>query len=321
MWHDYLTMNLIDVTKSFATEDQCLDFLEGMRWPDGVRCPVCGNDKISRVTREAKSKNKRSRIYTCLEKTCKQQFSATAGTVFHNSHLPLTKWFMAIAIVMDAKKGMSALQLQEHLGIGSYRTAWYMVHRIRKAMVELFPTKLSGIVEVDETYIGGKAKRRGVARKPRPKKDMVIGMRERGGRVRFFHVPNLKADTMKKLLDRHVSPSSKRIITDSAIIYDFAMDKDFQKKHESVNHSREWVKPGDIDIHTNTIESAFSLLKRGLIGSFHRVSIKHLHRYLAEFENRFNMRNAADRFEQTVRRMLTTEQMEYKQLTADSVEA
>jgi hypothetical protein len=317
-------MNLIDVTKAFATEDQCLDFLEGMRWPDGVRCPVCGNDKISRVTREAKSKNKRNRIYTCLEKSCKSQFSATAGTVFHNSHLPLTKWLMAIAIVMDAKKGMSALQLQEHLGIGSYRTAWYMVHRIRKAMVELFPTKLSGIVEVDETYIGGKSKRRGhAARKcePLPKKDMVIGLRERGGRVRFFHVPNLKADTIKKILDRHIAVDTKRIITGSAMVYPFAMDKNFQKKHDTVNHSREWVKPGDIEVHTNTVESAFSLLKRGIIGSFHRVSIKHLYRYLAEFQNRFNMRNGGNRFGQTVRRMLTTEQMEYKQLIADPVEA
>src|ERR1700733_343309 len=317
-------MNLIDVTKAFATEDQCLDFLEGMRWPDGVRCPVCGNDKISRVTREAKSKNKRNRIYTCLEKSCKSQFSATAGPVFHNSHRPLTKWLMAIAIVMDAKKGMSALQLQEHLGIGSYRTAWYMVHRIRKAMVELFPTKLSGIVEVDETYIGGKSKRRGhAARKcePLPKKDMVIGLRERGGRVRFFHVPNLKADTIKKILDRHIAVDTKRIITGSAMVYPFAMDKNFQKKHDTVNHSREWVKPGDIEVHTNTVESAFSLLKRGIIGSFHRVSIKHLYRYLAEFQNRFNMRNGGNRFGQTVRRMLTTEQMEYKQLIADPVEA
>ncbi|MGB8013632.1 MAG: IS1595 family transposase [Terriglobales bacterium] len=314
-------MNLIDTTKAFGTEDQCLDFLEGMRWPSGVRCPVCGADKISRITRKKESKNKRDRFYACLEPSCNSRFSATAGTVFHRSHLPLTKWFMAIAIVMDAKKGMSALQLQQHLGIGSYRTAWYMVHRIRKAMVDLFPTKLSGIVEVDETYIGGKSIRRGIARKPRPKKDMVIGMRERGGRVRFFHVPNLKADTMKALLDRHISSNTKRIVTDSAIVYDFAMDKDFKRKHRTVNHSREWVKPGDVEVHTNTIESAFSLLKRGLIGSFHRVSIKHLHRYLAEFENRFNLRNVEDRFEQTVRRMLTTEQMEYKELTADAVEA
>ena len=224
-------MNLIDTTKAFATEDQCLDFLEKMRWPDGVRCPVCGNDKISRITRKTESKNNRDRSYACLEPTCKHRFSATAGTVFHRSHLPLQSWFMAVAFVVDAKKGVSALQLQEHLGIGSYRTAWYMVHRIRKAMVELFPTKLSGIVEVDETYIGGKAKRRGVARKPRPKKDMVIGMRERGGRVRFFHVPNLKADTMKKLLDRHIAVDSKRIMTDSSVVYDFAMDKDFQRIH------------------------------------------------------------------------------------------
>lgn len=156
-------MNLIDVNKAFATEDQCLDFLEGMRWPDGVRCPVCGADKISRIARKTASKNKRDRHYACLEPSCNHRFSATAGTVFHRSHLPLSKWFMAVAIVMDAKNGMSALQLQQHLGIGSYRTAWYMVHRIRKAMVDLFPTKLSGIAEVDETYIGGKSKRRGHA--------------------------------------------------------------------------------------------------------------------------------------------------------------
>jgi transposase-like protein len=314
-------MNLIDVTKSLGTEEQCLDFLERMRWPDGVRCPLCGADKVSRITRKTVSKNKRDRFYACLEPTCNHRFSVTAGTVFHRSHLPLPKWFMAMAIVMDAKKGMSALQLQQHLGIGSYRTAWYMVHRIRKAMVDLFPTKLSGIVEVDETYIGGKSIRRGVGRKPRPKKDMVIGMRERGGRVRFFHVPNLKKDTMKTLLDRHIAVETKRIMTDSAIVYDFAMDKTFQKKHRTVNHSREWVIPGDIDVHTNTVESAFSLLKRGLIGSFHRVSIKHLHRYLSEFEHRFNARKDENRLENVVRRMLTAEPMQYRELTADPAEA
>jgi transposase-like protein len=323
-------MNLIDVTKAFATEDQCLDFLEKMRWPNGVRCLACESSRLSVITRtvdetktrKEKKQNKRTRLYACLE--CGKRFTPTVGTVFASSHLPLTKWFMAIAIVMDAKKGMSALQLQQHLGIGSYRTAWFMVHRVRKAMVELFPTKLSGIVEVDETYIGGKTKRRGTRDQRstwHQKKDMVIGMRERGGRVRFFHVPNLKADTIKSLLDRHISSHTQRIMTDTAMVYPFAMDKDFQRKHETVNHSREWVKPGDIEVHTNTIESAFSLLKRGLIGSFHRVSIKHLHRYLAEFENRFNLRDVEDRFEQTVRKMLTTGQMEYKELTADAVAA
>ncbi|MGA9565740.1 MAG: IS1595 family transposase, partial [Candidatus Korobacteraceae bacterium] len=238
-------MNLIDVTKKFATDEQCLAYLEAQRWPDGIRCMVCGNDKVSKITRKSKSKNVRAQIYQCLEKTCKHQFSATTGTIFADSHIPLHKWFMAISILVDAKKSMSALQLKEHLGLGSYRTAWYMVHRIRKAMVDEFPTKLSGVVEVDETYIGGKAKRRGVGRKPRPKKDMVIGMRQRGGRVRFFHVPDLKKDTMKTLLDRHISSGVSRIVTDSAVVYDFAMDKDFKPKHRSVNHSIEWVSPQD----------------------------------------------------------------------------
>jgi transposase-like protein len=149
-------MNLIDLTTQFATDVQCLAYLEQMRWPDGVRCPVCGNDKISRITRKTAGKNKRGQIYQCLKKTCSQQFSATSGTIFGDSHLPLKKWFMALAIVVDAKKGISANQIKQHLGIGSYRTAWYMAHRIRKAMVDSTGL-LDGIVEIDETYIGGKS--------------------------------------------------------------------------------------------------------------------------------------------------------------------
>jgi hypothetical protein len=308
-------MNLIDVTKQFGTDEQCLAYLEQMRWPDGVRCPTCGNNKVSKITRKTASKNKRGQIYQCLEKTCKQQFSATSGTIFNDSHLPLHKWFMALAIVVDAKKGISAKQLQEHLGIGSYRTAWYMAHRIRKAMVEGFPTELSGVVEVDETYIGGKAKRRGI-RKPKPPKDMVIGMRERGGRVRFFHVPNLKAHTYQELVDRHIALDVEEVVTDQASVYDFALDEYLKTKHKTVNHSREWVTADGV--HTNTIESAFSLLKRGMIGSFHRVTIKHLHRYLSEFEYRFNERKAEDRFTKTLSRMAGITPMPYAELTADS---
>ena len=305
-------MNLIDVTKQFATDEQCLAYLEQMRWPDGkVRCSVCGNDHISRITRKSATKNVRKSLYQCLEPTCKQQFSATSGTIFNDSHLPLHKWFMALAIVVDAKKGISANQLKEHLGIGSYRTAWYMAHRIRKAMEEGFPTKMTGVVEMDETYIGGKAKRRGI-QKPRPKKDMVIGMRERGGRVRFFHVPRLKKNTMKSILDRHIRTDVKQIVTDQAVVYDFALDKTFSRKHHTVNHSREWVSIEGA--HTNTIESAFSLLKRGLIGSFHRVSIEHLHRYLSEFEFRFNERKNEDRFSATLRRMMGIPPMPYVEL-------
>ena len=169
-------MNLIDVTREFQDDDDCLAYLESMRWPDGIRCPTCGNDNISRITRKKASKNKRTRIYQCLEKTCKAQFSATSGTMFNDSHLPLTKWFLAIALVVDAKKGMSAKQLQEHLGIGSYRTAWYMAHRIRKSMVDSTPTPMTGTVEIDETYIGGTAIRR-FRKKERAPKEMVLAMR------------------------------------------------------------------------------------------------------------------------------------------------
>jgi hypothetical protein len=127
-------MNLIDVTRELGTEEECFAFLEKMRWPDGVRCPICGCGRISRITRQTSSKNKRAQVYSCLEPTCFQQFSVTSGTIFHGSRVPLSKWFLAISLIMDAKKGISAKQLQQHLGLGSYQTAWHLTHRIRKAM-------------------------------------------------------------------------------------------------------------------------------------------------------------------------------------------
>ena len=320
-------MNLIQVTQEFATEEQCLDYLVASRYPNGVVCPFCESTEIKKIHRRTPQENKRPYTLACT--SCKKRFSPTMGTIFHGSHLPLKTWFLAVTIVMDAKKGMSANQLKEHLGIGSYRTAWYMVHRIRKAMVDDVQTKLGGdygTVEVDETYIGGKTKRRRhnkTRAELMAKKDMVIAMRERGpkGRVRFFHVPDAKKNTVKALLDRHIAVEAKRIVTDEAVVYPFAMDEDFKKKHRTVNHSIEWVNPQDIEVHTNTVESSFSLLKRGIIGSFHRVSIKHLHRYLSEFETRFNMRKDADRFGQIVRRMLNTDTMEYTELIADPTQA
>jgi len=317
-------MNLIDVSRELATDEQCLAFLEQQRWPDGiVRCPTCGNDKISKITRKTATKNKRAQVYQCLEPTCKGQFSATNGTIFHDSHLPLHKWFMAIALVIDAKKGISAKQLQNHLGIGSYKTAWYMCHRIREAMVDTNPTPLTGVVEIDETYIGGTAIRRFQKDpKPRAPKDVVLAMRERGtkdkpGRVRFFHVPNAKLETLKPIIEANLQVYPKRVVTDSAPVYGIVFGKGPAKQaHRIVNHSQEWVVPGT-SIHTNTVESSFSLLKRGLIGSFHRVSIKHLHRYLTEFEFRFNERKNAIRFEKTVSEMLQTKPMPMKQLTSE----
>jgi transposase-like protein len=312
-------MNLIDVVKQFPTDEECLKYIEQMRWPDGVvRCPVCGADRISRITRKSATKNVRKSLFQCLEPTCKQQFSATSGTIFNDSHLPLHKWFMALAIVVDAKKSISANQLKQHLGIGSYRTAWYMAHRIRKAMVET-GSLLHGTVEIDETYIGGKSKRRGGAarnQKPRNEKfDMVLGMRERKGRVKFVHVPDGKAATIRKVISENVHPNTAHVYTDSAAVYDFTFHSNLKKRHEMVNHSKQWIVPGT-DVHTNTVESAFSLLKRGLIGSFHRVTIKHLHRYLSEFEFRFNLRKDEDRFTTTLRRMAGIAPMPYVELIA-----
>jgi transposase-like protein len=316
-------MNLIDITKKFKTDAECFEFLEKQRWPDGVvRCVTCGNDKISRITRKtsATTKNKRAQIFQCLEKTCKQQFSCTSGTLFNDTRLPILTWFMAVEMVMSAKKGMSAVQVQRHLGIKSYQTAWHMVHRIREAMEQNGASPMSGVVEMDETYIGGRAKRRG-ARTVRAPKDMVVAMRERSfkgkpnGRVRYFHVPNGKANTIETLVASHVSDSVSRIYTDNAAVYDFAMNESLSKRHRTVNHSIQWIVPGS-RIHTNTVESSFSLLKRGLIGSFHRVSTKHLQRYLNEFEYRFNERNSTKQFENCVAEMCATKPLTFRNLVS-----
>jgi transposase-like protein len=142
-------MKLIDVTRQFATDDQCLDYLEAARWPNGVCCVHCGVLNVSTITRKAGKKNKRARIYQCLEKECGKQFSATSGTIFNDTHLPLTKWFMAIAMICEAKRGMSAKQLERHLGV-NYRTAWHLCHRIREAMQD-GGDFLTGVVEAGET--------------------------------------------------------------------------------------------------------------------------------------------------------------------------
>jgi transposase-like protein len=293
-----------------------------MRWPHGIRCPVCGCDKVSKITRKMTSKNKRTRIYQCLEETCKQQFSATSGTIFNDSHLPLTKWFMALALIVDAKKSISANQLKQHLGIGSYRTAWYMAHRIRKAMEKNEPANLDGIVGVDETYIGGKHRKpqgiseKGFQGRSTQKKSVVIGLRQRGGPVKMVHVIDAKSETIRKVVEQHVCDSVEVILTDDYRAYPIAL-KRYKNKHLSINHSAGYYVTGiDGEIHTNTVESAFSLLKRAIIGNFHAVSIKHLHRYLSEFETRFNARKAEDRFNPTLRAMLEIDAMPYAELTA-----
>src|SRR5579862_7319025 len=183
-------MKLIDVTRQFSTDVQCLDYIEKMRWPSGLCCIHCGVMNVSRITRETSGKNKRARIYQCLEKECGKQFSATSGTIFNDTHLGLDKWFMAIAMICEAKKGMSALQLQRHLGV-NYRTSWHMAHRIREAMQE-GGDLLNGVVETDTTWMTPRKPRKGNPQPKNPNRSAVVGMIERGGRLRLVPVADEK---------------------------------------------------------------------------------------------------------------------------------
>ena len=208
--------------------------------------------------------------------------------------------FHAIAIMLNAKKGISAKQLQRDLGIGGYKTAWYLNHRIREAMRENDGNLLGGTVEIDETYVGGKQQGKGV-RYGKRQKETVMGAVQRGGELRLQHVPNAKATTIREFVSENISPEADHVMTDEAAAYPFALRPEFIDRHYTVNHiAGEYVKG---DIWTNSIESAFSLLKRGIIGQFHKVSIKHLHRYCSEFAYRFNCRQSADPFIDTVRRL------------------
>jgi len=197
-------MKLIDVTRQCNTEDKCLDYIEKMRWPNGeLGCVYCGEvGRVSKITREA-GKNKRTRIYQCL--ACGKQFSATSGTIFNDTHLPLTKWFMALALICEAKKGISAKQIERHLGV-NYRTAWHLCHRIRAAMQD--GGLLTGEVEADETYLGARKPRKGRPYVKKDKKDVVLGMIERGGKLRLVPVPDAKMEILGPALEEHISPEA-----------------------------------------------------------------------------------------------------------------
>lgn len=296
-------MNIREVFQKFTTDDECLAYLEQMRWPDGVaRCPVCGTDKPAKVERKATSKNRRKWFYLCSEKTCRNQFSPTSGTIFHDTHLPLIVWFHAIALILNAKKGMSAAELKRQLGIGGYKTAWYLNHRIREAMTEGDIPKLGGIVEIDELYVGGRVHGKG-QRVAKSKKLTVMGARQRTGGLRLELSPNAKIENIARFVFNNVDCESvERVMTDEHPAYPKALRAlGLIAKHETVNHSKEEYVVGDT--YTNTIESAFSLLRRGIIGQYHKLSIKHLQRYLNEFAYRFNRRNSPDAFIETVARL------------------
>lgn len=289
-------MTLVEIMNAFSDDDRCREMLERLRWPDGPECPRCQTREIIRLENNAK-------ILCC--KQCNYQFTVTAGTVFHDSHLPLLKWFIAAHLICESRKGMSANQIKRMLGV-SYKTAWYLCHRIRAAMKEADQGMLGGTLEMDETYIGGKARRN----RPIRKKEAVIGIRQRNGDLRFIRPKEVTAATIREIIKENVSEDVDVIVTDESLVYYYGLDG---KRHKVITHKDEFVRG---DVHTNTVENAFSLLKRGIIGAWHKVSAKHLPAYLNEMTFRFNRRKRSDLFVDTLRHMISAPVLTFEKLTA-----
>jgi transposase-like protein len=266
----------------FTDENAARAALESVRWPHGPVCVHCGvAENIVRV----RGTGHRPGLLYC--NACKGQFTVTVGTVFERSKIPLTKWWLATHLLCASKKGISSHQIHRTLGV-TYKTAWFMTHRIREAMKDgSFLTPIGGsgkTVEADETYLSKSPKTRKPAgvplnAKPAP---MVFSLVERGGNIRSMYLDHRN---VRSALNKHLHEDS-RLVTDGSTVYKFVMPTKAQ--HESVDHSKhEWVRG---DVHTNTLEGFFSIFKRGLVGTYQHMDNKHLHRYLAEFDFRMNTR-------------------------------
>jgi transposase-like protein len=274
---------------AFHDETKAREALETIRWPDGVFCPHCGNADQDKITK-GHGVAHRSGLYYCA--ACNGQFTVTVGTVIERSKIPLSNWLFAMHLMGASKKGISALQLSRMLGI-TYKSAWFMCHRIREAMAPAKRGPIGGeskIVESDEIVIGGKAKNRAYAKKE-PKKHTVLTLVERDGESRSFHVANLKAKTLREKIVTSVSRKS-HLMTDKLASYE-KVGKEFAN-HGTVNHSaNEYVSLGGF-VHVNTAEARFSLMKRAVIGTHHSISEAHLSRYLGEWDFKFNARKITD---------------------------
>lgn len=265
--------------KHLNDEQAAYEHLAKIRWPEGPICVHCQSKKVYTL----KVAGTKRVVLKCA--TCRKQFSATVGTIFERSHIPLSKWFMAFQLMSSSKKGMSAHQLHRMLDI-TYKSAWFLAHRIRHVMKQTpFGDKLGGIVEADETYIGGKTRGRGNIDNKIP----VFALVERGGKVRSFTMPLVTSVNLKRAIHEHVEKSAT-LMTDELPGYK-KIGKEFAD-HQTVNHSKKEYVRGAAT--TNTVEGYFSLLKRGLTGTYHHVSARHLHRYLDEFNFRYNARSVND---------------------------
>jgi transposase-like protein len=289
-------MNLTD--SIFQDADEARRFMEAQRWPDGPVCPHCGNVDQDKIT-GLKGKAHRPGVYQCAE--CREQFTVTVGTVYERSKIPLNKWLAAIFMLNAGKKGTSAHQLHRQLGV-TYKTAWFMAHRIRESMRQEGLDPLGGggkVVEADEAYYG-KVKEARVSKQrqgrpykfPKGKRGVgdkrpIVALVERGGNVRTFHVPVADAANVAKIVRENVRRET-RLHTDESKLY-VGVGQEFAA-HETVNHSAKEYARGDVT--TNTVETYFSVFKRGMRGTYQHCAEKHLHRYLAEFDFRYNHRAA-----------------------------
>jgi transposase-like protein len=311
-----LSFNVLDTR--FTDAGAAAEYLESIRWPDGPTCPHCG--ELER--KPYRLKNQKRRLYKCA--ACRKQFTVTVGTMFESSHVPLNKWLLAFYLLCSSKKGMSAHQLHRMLGV-QYKTAWFMAHRIRYAMEQPpFKTRLSGTVEVDETYVGGKVrrsnkkqhvpldpmepdKRRRKGGRSTDDKTPVVALVERGGQLRSYRVATVTAEELGNAIRRNVAREA-HLRTDSFPSYTL-VGREYAS-HETVNHLYEYVRG---DAHTNTAENFFSILKRGINGVYHHVSEAHLPRYLSEFDFRYNTRSA-NGFSDSDRTRLALSMVEGKRL-------
>lgn len=281
----------VDLTNPIFTDlEKAREHFEAIRWPNGPYCPFCGSfDRVATLG----GKSMGPGWYHC--KDCRRKFTAAVGTIYERSHIPMTKWLLATHLMCASKKGISAHQLHRMIGL-PYKTAWFMAHRIREGMRDLSPApgSMGGegkTVEADETFIGGKEKnkhrnKRNAGNIGGTGKEIAFSLVERGGRVRSQHIPDVTANTLREILVSQLN-SDTALMTDDAGQYRH-MYEDF--RHETVNHGiGEYVRG---EAHTNTVEGYFSILKRGITGTYHHVSQQHLKRYLAEFDFRYNERAA-----------------------------
>lgn len=277
----------------FPDEDACCAYLVGKRWPKGVHCPRCGAVEPT----ELKGNPWHWQCYQCAPQTS-YRFSHITGTIFENTNKPLLDWFRVIHLILTSKKGMSARQLWRYMGFGSLKTAWYMAHRVRAALADKEVDKLGGIVEVDETFVGGKAKNRhdrgggdgtgGVG----SGKAVIAGAVRRKGNVVARVIENVRAVTLEGFVNEAVSHKVSLLITDQWVGYKH-LNKEFPQ-HVTIDHARGEYVVGAV--HTNTIEGFWSIFKRGVIGTFHNISKKYLPLYVAEFQFRYNNRSNPDIF-------------------------